>query len=176
MPSLKTCATVRLVAHLPDEKHGFFHFTILRKTGGTITPLEPTTCALLFPELTKYLPLHEADADGVPRAVVVNAQYHAAGVFFPGEAFADHCGQTEAGNRLRRLLRMDAQQYADLYEKLASCVAETQSARAMGAVLEEQINLQRIRWRREADEARAAITIAMQSLGTDATIEDEATA
>ena len=77
---------------------------------------------------------------------------------------------------LSRLLRMDAHQYAALHEKLASCVAETQSARAMGAVLEEQINLQRIRWKREAGEARAAIMIAMQELGADATIEDEATA
>lgn len=173
MPSLKIDASLRLIAHLPDESGGRFHFTVLRKVGDRITPLEPTACALLFPELATHLTLHGSDIDGVPQNVGANAWYHAAGIYFPGEAFADHSGATECGHRLRRLLRMSPEVLGELLAKLQGAYDEhCGDARAVHARLEEMVGLQRLRWRMEAGNACAAITAAMESLTDEARMEE----
>lgn len=165
MPSLKSDATLRLIAHLPDEAGGRFHFTILRKTGNNIVPLEPTACALLFPELATHLTLHGSDIDGVPQNVAANAWYHVAGIYFPNEAFADHSGATECGHRLRRLLRLSPEALVEVFAKLQAAYDEhVGDARAVHARLDEVVNLQRLRWRIEASNARAAIAAAMEDL------------
>lgn len=171
MPSLKTDAQLRLIAHLPDEQGGRFHFTVLRRTGDKITPLEPTACALLFPELANYLALHGSDTDGVPQDALANAWYHVAGIYFPNEAYADRSGSTECGHRLRRLLRLSPEALLDLLSKLQNAYDEhLGDARAVRARLDETVNLQRLRWRIEASNARAAITAAMETL-TDSLME-----
>lgn len=171
MPSYKTRAAIQLLAHLPDEDAGRFHITLLRKVGDHVTPIHPSACAILFPELADHVALHGSDSDGVPEKVLDNAWYHCAGIFYPGEAYADHIGQTEAGHRLRRLLRMTGDQYHAFHGELQACVDELDSPRALRARLEEMINLQRLRWKNEASAARVAIERAMESLGADANIE-----
>lgn len=171
MPSYKTRAALQLIAHLPDENAGRFHITLLRKVGDKVQALHPSACTLLFPELAEHVALHGSDGDGVPEKVLDNAWYHCAGVFYPSEAYADHIGQTEAGHRLRRLLRMTSDQYRAFHSELQACVDELDSPRALRARLEELINLQRLRWRNEAIAARVAIERTMEQLGADAAIE-----
>lgn len=153
MASLAADSHITVTLHLPDHGAGRFHFSVLRHLAGRTRELGVEAIAPLFPELAPYVALHGADHAGVPHNMEAGAWYHAAGILFPAEDYADKSGEEECLRRLARLLRIPISRALALVRDWQRTGAEFPSPRAVHAVVMESLQELRPHWQRQADEA-----------------------